>query len=216
MQRCIGFTIPIVMAVLLFPAAGRLDLPFFWLAVLSPLPLSLIVGPRMDRDLLKERTNPPPGGKDRHLRTIGAPLMFAQLIIAGLDVGRFHWSDTVPLGLQIAGLLIFFAALALGAWAILTNRFFSPVVRIQSERGHHVITTGPYALVRHPGYASTFFSWPALSLALGSWWSLAPLAPMMTLVVRRLLIEDAFLKENLEGYQAYSERVRWRILPGVW
>ncbi len=89
-------------------------------------------------------------------------------------------------------------------------------MRIQTERGHHVITTGPYAFIRHPGYASTFFSWPALSLALGSWWSLAPLAPMMALVVRRLLIEDAFLKKNLDGYQAYSEHVRWRILPGVW
>ncbi len=216
MKNYITLTIPIITGIFLFPSAGRIDLPFFWLATLMPVPLGILLGPRIDPDLLKERTKPAPGGQDRHLRTLGAPCLFATLIIAGLDVGRFHWSDTVPVWGQVLGLVVFAAGLAIGGWALVTNKFFSPVVRIQSERGHHVITSGPYAYIRHPGYASTYFSWPALSMALGSWWSLAPLAVMYMLVTRRLLLEDKFLHENLPGYPEYAARVKYRVLPGVW
>lgn len=210
------FVMPVMIAALVFPAAGRIDLPFFWLAVGIPIVVGLALGPFIDEELIRERMNPAPGGCDRHLRTLGAPLFFIMLIVAALDAGRYHWSDTVPLPLQVAGMAAFAAGLSFSAWALIVNRFFSPVVRLQSERGHHVVTTGPYAWVRHPGYAGGFFGWTGLTLGLGSWLALLPLLPMYALMVRRILIEDRFLHENLEGYRDYAARVRYRLWPGVW
>lgn len=216
MQYAFGFIIPVFLAAVLFPAAGRMDLPFFWAAVLTPIPLAIIIGPYLDPELVRERLKPASAGRDPHLRAIGTVFVLGQLITAGLDVGRFHWSRTVPFALQCAGLAGYWTAMAFAAWALITNRFFSPVVRIQSERGHHVVTTGPYAWIRHPGYAATIAAWPCLSLALGSWWSMAFLIPMLLLVVRRARLEDAFLHDNLDGYRDYAARVRYRILPGIW
>jgi protein-S-isoprenylcysteine O-methyltransferase Ste14 len=96
------------------------------------------------------------------------------------------------------------------------NRFFSPVVRIQSERGHHLVDSGPYRLVRHPGYAGSLLSCVGGALALGSCWALVPVGALGVLILRRIVVEDRFLKANLEGYAEYSERVRYRLLPGVW
>lgn len=216
MQYAFALIIPLFLAGVLFPAAGRLDLPFFWAAVLTPLPLAFIVGPRLDPDLIKERLKPAAGGLDRPLRALGTVFVSAQLFVAGMDVGRYHWTDTVPTWLRCVGLAGYWGGMAFAAWALVTNRFFSPVVRIQSERGHHIITTGPYAIVRHPGYAGMLLSWPCLSMALGSWLSIVFLIPMAALVVRRAKLEDKFLQDNLEGYREYSVRVGYRVLPGVW
>jgi protein-S-isoprenylcysteine O-methyltransferase Ste14 len=208
--------IPIFLASVLFPAAGRWDLPFFWAAVLTPLPLAAFIGPRIDPELVEERLKPAAGGHDRHLRALGTLFVAAQLAVAGMDVGRFHWSGSVPLWLRYVGLAGFWCGMAFAGWALITNRFFSPVVRIQSERDHHIITTGPYAFVRHPGYAGMLLSWPCLSLALGSWLSMLFLIPMFALVLRRAKIEDRFLHENLDGYTAYASKVGYRVLPGIW
>src|SRR5262249_60715294 len=116
--------------------------------------------------LLKERLAPAPGGEDRTLRLWMAPFMAGQLVIAGLDVGRFHWTGPLPAWLQGAGLAAYAAGVGLTVWAMVTNRFFSPVVRIQHERGHHLVTGGPYRVVRHPGYAGLIVAMPAGSLAL--------------------------------------------------
>ncbi|MBX3395307.1 MAG: isoprenylcysteine carboxylmethyltransferase family protein [Phycisphaerae bacterium] len=215
-QRLIGFTIPMVMAAILFPIAGRIDLPFFWIAVLAPTPLSFFIGPRVDPELLHERLRPAAGGIDRHLRTLGTPFFLGQLVVAALDVGRYHWSPAMHPALQFAGAAGFVGGLGFAAWAMLVNRFFSPVVRIQSERGHHLIATGPYAIIRHPGYCGTLLAWPSLSFALGSWWSLAALSPLVLLVFRRVVLEDRFLFESLEGYREYAARVRFRLIPGIW
>jgi protein-S-isoprenylcysteine O-methyltransferase Ste14 len=100
--------------------------------------------------------------------------------------------------------------------AMRANRFFSPVVRIQTDRGHHVIDTGPYAHVRHPGYAGMIPSMPFSALALGSWAAFAISLVYVGMIVRRVLFEDAFLHEHLAGYREYAQRVRYRLLPGVW
>jgi protein-S-isoprenylcysteine O-methyltransferase Ste14 len=96
------------------------------------------------------------------------------------------------------------------------NRFFSPVVRVQRERGHTVVDRGPYAIIRHPGYAGMTILAVGGALLLGSFAALAPALIFAALVLRRVFFEDAFLKENLEGYREYSERVRFRLVPGIW
>ncbi|MCZ6543656.1 MAG: isoprenylcysteine carboxylmethyltransferase family protein [Planctomycetota bacterium] len=203
-------------AMTLFGAAGGLNLPFFWGYVCVVAATTITVCAVMDRDLMKERIKPGAGGTDRQLRLIATPFFLAHLIVAGLDVGRFHFSDTVPVWLRTVGLAGMAVFLALPLWAVSVNRFFSPVVRIQEERGHHLVTAGPYRVVRHPGYLGAIFAFPFGGMGLGSWLSLAPLAIPVLLILRRTIIEDRYLSKNLDGYQEYALRVRWRLVPGVW
>ncbi len=201
---------------ILFGCAGRWDLPFFW-AYLGIWAASMVVAfVVVDPGLIRERTRPGPGGKD-YLTAYGlTPLWLGQMVVAGLDVGRFHWSDTVPLTVQVAALLVMAAAIAVVVWAEAVNRFFSPVIRIQTERGHHVITSGPYRYLRHPGYAAGLILFVGAGLALGSW--LAALISLLLVVpiLRRTALEDSILLEQLEGYPAYAQKVRYRLIPGVW
>ena len=108
------------------------------------------------------------------------------------------------------------AGFGLAIWAMLANRFFSPVVRLQEERGHHLITTGPYRFVRHPGYTGTLVSVLCVGPALGSWLASIPMVVFALLILRRARLEDRFLHDKLDGYPAYAQRVRYRLLPGVW
>src|SRR4029077_19937527 len=128
----------------------------------------------------------------------------------------FHWSDSVPSALQIAGLAIFASALALIFWAMRTNRFFSSVIRLQEDRGHELVTDGPYRWVRHPGYIAGFGFCLSSGIALGSWLSLVPAVACVPLLLRRTVAEDRFLKSNLKGYSAYADAVRYRWVPGIW
>lgn len=210
-----------VFAVVLFGSAGRLDLPMVW-AYLSTygaflLAFALVMS-RRDPELLKERRRARPGAKkwDRVLLTVYGFLFFATWIVAGLDIGRFHWSDTVPLGLQIVGLIGGATAFGLVWWATWVNTYFSRVVRIQEDRGHRVVTTGPYQYVRHPGYAANILAWPGTALALGSWWAMVPAAGIILVYILRTALEDRTLHEELPGYAEYARRVRYRLLPGVW
>ena len=204
------------LAAILFGSAGRLDLPWFWtlIGVHAVIMSAAIRG--IEPDLMRERFRPGTGGEDRALRWLMMPLFIAQLIVAGLDVGRFGWSGRVPLVIHGAGLLLFAGGIALAMRAMVVNRFFSPVVRIQEERGHRLITEGPYRFVRHPGYAGMLLSFLGSGLVLGSWWSFLPLIPAVGLILRRTILEDRYLREHLEGYLGYVERVRYRLLPGAW
>jgi len=205
-----------IMVALLFGSAGRLDLPFFW-AWLGIMATAVVVSLFMiDPGLREERIKPGPGGTDRSLRLWMMPFLIAHLVVAGFDVGRFDWSDAIPVYAQVAGLTLGACGFAGIIWAISANRFFSPVVRVQSERGHHVIDRGPYAVVRHPGYAFMTLVMLGGGLALGSWTALAILAGPCALLIRRLLIEDRYLHEHLDGYREYAARVRSRLLPGLW
>jgi protein-S-isoprenylcysteine O-methyltransferase Ste14 len=140
----------------------------------------------------------------------------SQWIVAGLDVGRFHWSDTVPIALRDIGLASFGTAIAIWYWAMRTNPFFSVAVRVQRERGHYVVASGPYRFVRHPGYAAVVLLGWGGPLALGSWWAVVTHVVVVALFVRRAPLEDRMLREELEGYAAYAASVRYRFLPGVW
>jgi len=211
-----GVALVAFIGALLFGCAGRWDLPMFW-AYLGVWTASGLVGPLVvDPSLIKERLRPGPGGKDYAITIAFLPLGLGQFIVAGLDVGRFHWSDTVPLAVQVIGLLAAAAALAVMVWASAVNRFFSSVIRIQTDRGHYVVTSGPYRFVRHPAYAVSPFLFVGSGVALGSW--LAALLGLLLFfpVLRRTVQEDRVLREQLEGYAAYAEEVRYRLFPGVW
>ncbi len=204
------------MALLVFGSAGRVDLPFVWAYVAVLVCVMGMAIRVVDPDLRRERSRPGPGGVDRSLRILVLPFFGAHLVVAGLDIGRYHWTAGFPPALQIAGLVGLAGSYAITIWAVSVNRFYSPVVRIQSERGHHLITGGPYGWIRHPGYAAAFLSTFCSGVALGSWWSLIANAPVVLMIFRRVLIEDRFLHENLEGYRDYATRVCYRLMLGVW
>jgi protein-S-isoprenylcysteine O-methyltransferase Ste14 len=206
-----------IIAGILFVAAGRIDLPFFWAYLAVFTAFALVVMLTVPAELLEERSKP--GGESRDnlalLRVVAGVVFLGQWIVAGLDVGRFHWSDTVPVWLQAAGLASFAALLATWYGCMRVNPFFSAAVRVQSERGHHVVDSGPYRLVRHPGYAAfVLLGWGG-PIALGSWWAVVSHLAVVVLFVRRARMEDRILREELAGYAAYAARVRYLFVPGV-
>jgi protein-S-isoprenylcysteine O-methyltransferase Ste14 len=143
--------------------------------------------------------------------------MVLHWIIAGLDRGRFHWSDTVPVWLQSLGLIALAGSYAFCIWAMRVNRFFSSVVRIQTDRGQHVVTTGPYAVIRHPGYLAGIVVMLTSGVALGSWVAAAFLViTTLPFLLYRAITEDRILQAELPGYRDYAGRVRWRLMPGLW
>jgi protein-S-isoprenylcysteine O-methyltransferase Ste14 len=204
-----------LVGLLLFGCAGRLDIAAFW-EYLFVCSVSFIVAASVvDPDLFQERARP--GGQPLKLRYYALLLLpIAHWCIAGLDIGRFHWSDSVPPGTQIVALAIFVLALMLMIWAMRVNRFFSSVIRLQEDRGHQLVTGGPYRWVRHPGYTAGFLVCLASGIALGSWISALAGVACTPLLLRRTLAEDRFLKGNLKGYSVYAGAVRYRLVPGIW
>jgi protein-S-isoprenylcysteine O-methyltransferase Ste14 len=196
-------------------AAGRADVLAFalwvgvtWLAV-SGVNLAL---QRYQPALLAERLAPPSDRDRTTRRVVGVPVL-ACLVLSGLDV-RYGWS-TVSQAVAIAGLLLVVVGYALVAWVLLSNPFASSAVRVQSERNQVVISTGPYALVRHPMYLAVVCVSLGSGPALDSWLGGLMLLPVLALFVRRTLLEDRMLRRELPGYADYAERVRWRVVPFV-
>jgi protein-S-isoprenylcysteine O-methyltransferase Ste14 len=169
-------------------------------------------------DLIEERVRPGPGTKwwDKVFYALYIPAFLAILAVAALDAGRAHWTPPLPTLVYVASYLVLAAAYALVLWAMWTNRFFSSVVRIQTDRGHHVIQEGPYRFVRHPGYVGAVLLGLASAVALGSLWSLIPAGLMAMLITVRTALEDSTLQRELPGYAEYASKVRYRLLPGVW
>ena len=149
-----------------------------------------------------------------------APLMavsvgFPMVIVAGLD-HRYNWSPEFPLWLIIIGFILISLGYAFAAWAMIENRFFSSVVRIQVDRGHVVCDSGPYQIVRHPGYAGNMLALPGMVLALSSMWTLIPAAVALIIGVIRTVLEDQTLQDELPGYHDYARRVRYRLIPRIY
>ena len=136
-------------------------------------------------------------------------------IVAAFETVRFGRA-ALPGGATAFVYLLLVAGFAGMVWAQAVNRFFEPGVRIQTERGHHVIDTGPYAFVRHPGYVAAFAMLAGMALALGSAWALVPAVVGAALLVLRTAWEDRTLHAELPGYADYARRVQYRLFPGVW
>ena len=196
-------------------SAGRLDRWPIWEYIGVFAIGSFLGGFLIDPGLVQERWRP--GGKRMPASLILVTLGFvAHLCLAGLDVGRYHWSDTVPREFQLAALVALALSFAAVMWAMHVNPFFSSVVRIQSDRGQRLIREGPYAIVRHPGYAAGLILSLSSGLALGSW--IAGLSGyfLVPFLIRRTIREDELLRRELPGYQQYVEDVRYRLIPGIW
>jgi protein-S-isoprenylcysteine O-methyltransferase Ste14 len=206
----------VLVAGVIFGTAGRLDLWNVWAYVGILIGVFLfrdLAMYRISPDLLKERIKPAARGRGQGFLAFAFVLLIILFCsVAGLDQ-RFHWSDRVPPAGVAVGLAIFASGLGFFIWAILVNRFFS---RIQSDRGHHVISHGPYAIVRHPGYAGGVVAFVASALALNSLLVIVPAAIMLAVFVVRTADEDRMLQNDLPGYADYSSKVRFRLLPGVW
>jgi len=162
-------------------------------------------------------------GKDQNVKPwdkILAPLMaigmtFPLFIVAGLD-HRFGWSPEFPIELNILGFALIVLGYSFASWAIIENRFFSSMVRIQMDRKHVVCDSGPYKIVRHPGYAGNLLALPGIALALSSAWTLVPGIIAIVIAVIRTRLEDRALQEELPGYKEYAGRVRYRLIPGIY
>lgn len=206
-------------AVTLFIPAGRLDWVMGWalvgIYVAWITALAIILIPR-NPELLIERATRQKGARtwDMLILSIIGLTTIAKHVVAGFDQ-RFAWTE-VPVGFQIAALIIAASGYALGVWSMVANAFFSTVVRIQEDRGHAVATGGPYRYVRHPGYSGVIAFELATPILLGSLWALIPggLAALLTVV--RTALEDRTLEKELDGYREYAARVRHRLIPGVW
>ncbi|MDD3814221.1 MAG: isoprenylcysteine carboxylmethyltransferase family protein [Desulfocapsaceae bacterium] len=149
-----------------------------------------------------------------------APLMalslsFPLVIVAGLD-HHFAWSLPFPIWMNLLGLVLITFGYAFASWALIENRFFSTFVRIQKDREHEVCSSGPYRIVRHPGYAGNMLALPGIVLALGSVWTLIPVVIAIIIAVIRTELEDRTLQEELQGYKEYVQQVRYRLIPGIY
>lgn len=204
-----------IFLVVLLVAGGRLDVWPFWAYVGVMYVMGATIYTRLERRspaLLAERMRPP-SDRDRATRRLVALPFLGHLVIAGLDA-RFAWSS-LPVGATLAGLGLVAAGFALVGWTLLTNPYASTAVRMQHDRGHEVISSGPYVLVRHPMYLAVVLVCLGAGPALASWYAGLLLLPIIPVFVRRTLIEDAMLHRELAGYGEYAARVRWRVVPGV-
>ncbi len=204
-----------IVTVGLFTLAGTWRDPWLWAYALIWSATAAYAMFFIDEDLLQERFHPPTAGADGVALHFVRAAALSHLVVGALDSGRWHLTS-VPPGLRAVALAVMAVTLGMFFRAMHENRFFSSVVRVQNERGHRVVDSGPYSIVRHPGYAGLIWAIPFSGLALGSWLAAGLGLLMSGMILRRVLFEDAFLTKNLEGYAAYSGRVRHRLIPGVW
>lgn len=181
--------------------------------------ISRALAARKHPDLLAERTR-----FLDHEDTVSWDKMLAPLVglgggliplVAGLDA-LFNWSSAFGLPLKMAALLILLAGYALGTYALMENRYFSGTVRIQTERDHKVVSSGPYRWVRHPGYAAALLTYLVTPIFLDATWAFLPVLFLTVVLVLRTALEDRTLQDQLDGYREYTQRVRYWLLPGVW
>ena len=214
---------PIIMLGIFYFTAGRLDWWEVWAYMANFLVVA--VGGRMlllkrRPDQARERME---AGNKENVKSwdkkivplIALYLPFLSMAAAGLDK-RFGWSPILPLGIRIAGLAVLIIGGSLANWALLTNRFFSSHVRIQTDRGHTVVDKGPYRVIRHPGYFGGLISWIAAPFFFSSWVVAAICVITIVLTFIRTALEDKVLQEELPGYKEYAQRVCYRLIPGIW
>jgi protein-S-isoprenylcysteine O-methyltransferase Ste14 len=212
--------LPLALLALVFAPVWRLDWLPGWifigfLVIVYGISAAILV--RVNPVIFRARSRFQPGTKrwDRVLLAVMLPGMIAEIPLATFDSGRMSWS-AVPPSIVILGYVLLGAGIALGTWAQAVNRFFEPGVRLQRERGQHVISSGPYAVVRHPGYVSALMVFVGIPLALASWWALVPAVWASAVLILRTSWEDTLLQAELDGYAEYARRTRFRLVPGIW
>ena len=217
-QTLLGF--PIFCALFMFLPAGTILWLKGWIFIgvfLVSETFALVYLWKTNPELLIARSHPHTGTKswDKILLTLLFPSMIAIFLVAALDDGRFHWFP-VPVWVTVLGYLLIFAGLWISVWSGKVNRFAEPTVRIQTDRRHTVVDTGPYRFVRHPMYGAGLAMFFGFDLALGSYWAMVPALSTCLLLIVRTELEDRTLQEELQGYQEYARKVRHKLVPCVW
>jgi protein-S-isoprenylcysteine O-methyltransferase Ste14 len=209
------------MGALLFASAGTLHWPAAWVFLGTMAVLGLVSGlwlARIDPALLAERMNPMMQGaqpaSDKIFMVVFGFAALSWFILIGLE-RRANVSD-VPVAMQTLGLLLLVLSTGFVLWVMRENSFAAPVIKIQTERGHRVISSGPYAWVRHPMYSGTILFFAGMPLLLGSWWGLIMAPLFVVLFGFRARLEERALVAGLPGYADYLTRVRYRLIPGIW
>jgi protein-S-isoprenylcysteine O-methyltransferase Ste14 len=211
----------VILGAVLFGAAGTIDWPGAWVLLLESGGLGLVsayIIAGHDPQLMRERMRGPIQREqkswDKRLLVVILALCVAMPIVAGLE-RRWGTSD-MPVWLEVLGALGIVFGLYMFHVVMETNSYATAVVRVQTERGHQVISTGPYAFVRHPMYSGAIFYFLGMGLLLGSWYATAIAVVVIALFGLRAVWEENTLKAELPGYPEYAARVRYRLVPGVW
>ncbi len=213
----------VLTALLFFGAAGRLDLPRGWVYVIFLALAQTIIFvvawlrfPEM-ADVINARGEMKiEKAWDKVFAALyGITSILLLPLIAGFDVGRYHWSE-LNVWWTVPGIILMVFAMIFSTWSLLENKFFELGVRIQKERGQKVVTTGPYAVVRHPGYIAFISLYFSMPLVVGSFYALLVSLLIALLLIVRTGLEDAILKKELEGYIDYAKKTEYRLIPFVW
>jgi protein-S-isoprenylcysteine O-methyltransferase Ste14 len=212
--------LPVLCALFMFWPAGTFAWFKGWLFLVVMVSLetvAVIYLWRKNPEVIAARSRLHKGTKrwDKIILACLAPSMLAIFPIAALDDSRFHWSQMQPWSVAL-GYVLLTGGLAASTAALAVNKFAEPTVRIQADRGHAVVDSGPYALVRHPLYVGAVLMFTGVALALGSWWALFPVGMVVVILLVRTALEDRTLRNELPGYQAYAQRVRYKLIPGIW
>jgi protein-S-isoprenylcysteine O-methyltransferase Ste14 len=211
----------VAMGALLFVPAGTLHWPAAWVFLGTIAILGVAGGlwlAKTDPALLAERLRPimqsnQPAADKKFMLAFGVAA-FIWFLAIGLE-RRMHGSG-MPVALQALGFVMQLLSSGFIMWVMRENSFAAPVVKVQTERGHRVVSTGPYAFVRHPMYSGALLFFVGAALLLGSWWGLAMSLLFAVLFAIRSGIEERALIAGLPGYADYAARVRYRLVPGVW
>lgn len=189
------------------------------LASVLAFALSRLVVARVHPDLIAERARFMDAEDTKPWDKVLAPLLglgsILILVVAGLDK-YYGWSLPFSTAINIIALVGIVLGYAFSSWALIENRFFSGTVRIQTERGHHVVSTGPYRIMRHPGYAGGLFGYIFIPLLLDSAWSFVPAILLGVVMVARTALEDKTLQAELPGYKEFTQKTKYRLIPGIW
>lgn len=211
----------VVQALIFFASAGHFNIPRAWLyfiIYLVYLVLNTIMVYKFFPEIANVRGEMRKGTKswDKVFIVLCAPMtLIIMPAVAGLDIGRYYWSS-LPIYFTAIGIGLYIISVILIDWSLVTNRYFETTVRIQKDRGHQVITTGPYKIVRHPGYVGIILSVLSFSLIIGSLFSLIPAGIIILLFIVRTSLEDKTLHAELDGYPEYAKQVKYRLFPGIW
>jgi protein-S-isoprenylcysteine O-methyltransferase Ste14 len=211
----------VIMALIFFSSAGRYDIPrawYFFISMIIYFYISIIVVYRFNPTLIAERLKIKKDTKkwDRILMRITNLFgIYIPFVIAGLDVGRFRWSY-LNIHFLIIGYILWILSNFFSTWAMTVNPHFEPTVRIQNDRNHKVIKTGPYRFIRHPGYLGGVLFYISTPLIIGSAYAFIPAGIAIILTIIRTILEDKTLQSELDGYLEYSKRVKYKLIPEIW
>ncbi len=214
------FRLTLASAILFFWAAGRTDIFRGWLYIgiclIGAIAGGLIMW-KFAPELANHRGYLKKGTKfwDKVFLVIFTISLLLFPAVAGLDVGRFKWSQ-LGMPWAIPGILLALVKFILWHWAIVTNKHLEATVRIQTDRDHKVITDGPYRFVRHPGYLGVILGSLSGSFIIGSVYSLIPASIIIVAIIIRTWLEDRTLQNELAGYSEYTKKTKYRLVPRVW